>query len=1004
MAVSELTTEQKVPAITIRTAQGPTPTFDTFFGDLPANAGAPKQGQKFEDFFGDLPAPATPPVGPLNERQIVAPPSMPNIQQELFKPEIGVDYATGIPVSGRVNLNRASGEPGTGEDKRSEQEIYLENTYGKGNFRKGANGEWIIKGVKPGQEVAAFPKEGFEGHLGNLDAALVSAAATTGGAALGTVAGAGIGAAAGGPPGGVIGGVVGSGLGAGAGHLVDEGIKNLQGFYNKTGGQLAKDTALEAGVNAAFQGAGPAWNASKQALLNNTSQWLRRFSGVTPETQAIAHSLERLGVTPPIQSLAPELTGLAYQRNLRSMLSADPMVANRTAAVDRRVEEILDRYNFTPVERQQALDYINDVGSARQPGRAGDIIYAAIMNREAQVQGYEQAALQNARNLLQIQQTKWLRAPGTSQKAIADVGENVVGFMEGARRQFSTDMDTIYQAVHEAAGGAKVVDIADVVAHAQELLTGSPQVLNRLAAMGHEGGPTLTPSMIPEHVAPDATVDDIKAIMDHLASLQKTGSPIAAANENNAVHEPIMVTIAEAHQLRSLLREKTRLTGSLNPIGPTRGDYWQLANKVDDAMERTSLGAEGTVKALMDDADRQYKEGIVRFTNADINNMVMRTKAGRVPDPGDVADLILLKNGRAAAKQIYDMLPEVVQEQVKSADIRNIWKAATSVSDFGPGGQRVLNPDMLVRMLDQRALVHDFMYGPDAARDPFLREVRTIALQMKALRGDFPIEQLPQPAVGSVTRTASNQVLHSLREAVTHQQTLVREAQENVRASLVATSPELRQAGARYIMSDEARTVRAGQILTPQEMEVVQREAVTEILRSAMEPTAKGSGRTVSGRGLEGPKGLGGLTDRQKNIIFSAPQLADIELLARETKALFPAHDSDMGASLAAASIKSHLFSNPTAMFRYGKAHLMGALADSATLRNVLAGTIRSDPYRGRRLLGYLAQGGANVAMAVNGQGGGDVTQEPGFQEQMDKLNAAHAPKNKPGYGGPHVE
>lgn len=996
MAVEqEFSPEQKARAITIRTAQAP--SMESYFSDVPnPQAPVPKEGQKpLADYFSDIEVPP----GPRTGKEIVSPQSNPRIQEQLFKPEDGVDYATGIPLSSRINLYRASGEPGP--NGRSEQEIYLENTYGKGNFRKDAGGNWVIKGIKPDQEVAAFPKEGLEGHLGNFDAALVGSIPSIGGVVAGTLGGAAAGGAVGGPPGAMAGGIAGSGLGAGLAHLADEGLKSAQGFYNKSPGTLALNTAGEVAMNSAFQGAGPAWNAGKQALYNNTSQWLRRFSGVTPETQALAHSLERLGVTPPIQSLAPDLKALSYQRTLRSNLSSDPMINARAAAVDQRVNEVLDGFNFNPAEKQAALDYINDVGSSRQPGRSGDLIYSAILNREAQLKGYEQAALTNARRLLQEQQTRWLEAKGTSSKQLLDVGDNVVGIYEARRKQFSTDMDTVYNAVHEAAGGKPVVDIADAVQFAQELLSATPGPVNKLAVMGHNRAPDL--GMPPDTVAPDATLDEIKQMLEWVASKQTTGNPIAA-NSNNAVHDPIMVTIAEAHQLRSLIREKVRFNGSLNPIGPTRGDYWQLAGRIDDALENTAVGAEGTVGALMRDADRQYREGVVRFTNNDVNDLVMRAKAGRVPDPGEVADLLLLKNGRAAAKQIWDTLGEteagdVVREQVKSADIRNIWRQALSASEFGPGGIRTLNPDTLVKMLDKRALVHDFMY-PD--KDPFLRAVRATALQMKALRGDFPIADLPDMgARGPMPGTPGGQVLRSLREAVGHQQELVREAQENVRASLSATDPQLRQAGARYIMADEARTVRAGQVLSPQEMEVLQREAAVELLRAAMAPTVKGSARTISGSGLEGRKGLGGLTDTQKNILFSNTQRADLELLARETKALFPEMDNDMGASLAAASIKSNLL-NPTNAFKYGKAHVVAALADSATLRNVLAGTIRSDPYRGRRLLGYLAQGAANMAADAPGGPGqtSDVTQQPNFDQQMKALEAVHRPKPK-GYQGP---
>lgn len=944
---------------------------------------------------------------------------------DIFKPEEGADYETGAPMSHRWNLFRASShaEP----NNKSEQELYLESRFGKGNYKRDQGGTWLVKPNWDKNQDATY--EGPRGAPVYHDPATAPWTAVFPKGARGTMENIGVGAAAGLPAmagavggaaagtavGGPVGGVAGAFAGSGFSHVADEGVKALQGFYNKSPLELAGDTALEGGLNALFQGAGPAWNASRNHLYNTTSQAIQRWTGVTPETRALTQGLEAYGVTPPVKSIAPRAKALEYDRRQRNMTTGDPMAAERAAVVDERIGEVLDTSGMSPQQRARAVQYINDTNVADTPGQSGQMVRDAITARNEASQQLQDAYVEDAHRALDRATSVISRniaaRPGTRKvsavEAAGSTARSVVDDIEGVRAEFGAEMNLAASNFHNSAGGAPIVDIAATVPLVHEFLHPTPapfrNILNKADARN------VTPEMPPENVAPDATVDEIAAVLKWMQEKNAAGVPPTAGMGPVANDNPVMVTIEEAHRLRSSLMEMVRLRGDTDPIGMRRGEIYRIVGAIDSAMDHTALEAGGTVGAGMRDFNRRWAEGIVRFTNDDMNYIMRQTKAGRPPDPGVVADAIMNRKSLAATKQIYDMLSPETQFAVQQADLQNILKSATI--PVGKFGRPTLDPDALLEALAERASLHRFMYGRN---EPFIKNLEELAVTFKAAGGQVELDSLPQFRGNVVpfgrspvgVTNAVHDIRNSLYAARDEQVAIRREVEHDALGSLRSNDPKLVDGGVRYILESEARTARAAEVLgqNSPEWQLLQREAVVHMLRSAVVKTPTGIGRTVNSRALD--NALSGLTERQQAMLLPGPLHADIRLLSQQARMLFPElAESEMGGSIAAAQTLGNL-PKANALRRWTWSQVAGYIADSPAVARMLAGTIRDDPYRGRRLLGYMMQTGVNIGVAgANQAGGTDVSAPtPSFDQQMrdlKTLESVHAPVPKKGYKGP---
>jgi hypothetical protein len=844
------------------------------------------------------------------------------LRPQLEWKEPGVDYSKGADINVRYNLFRASNP--------KEEEAYLSNKFGAGNYKKDKRENWLVK--QDGKWTPVFP----EGVLEGLK---------TGGAAVGAQApeiGGGIAGGFAGAPLGPVGMAGGAALGAGSAAAMDEAAKKAQGFYSKTPGQLAGRIGSEAALAGGFESAGPLKSAIEKPLYGAASSALKKFSGATPESQMVTQSLERfpgrktifgkqLPLIPPLQSSAPDAYAFEYDRALRNQIAKDPMLAPRIAAMDARTKEVLQGFGMQGEELAQATAIIANKMAALSPVEAGKGMVAALKNREEIGAVAEAAAraLPTARSaaLKREEMTNRVAAEKaiesayqqistTASKDVGSLGSNVVAAFEQERATFNKTMNQAYGAIHKMAGGAEVVP-TEVFAEQARQLT---------ATMDPQAVPPIIRRWAEEEVTDPMTREVVKEGPPH------------------------MITIEEAHNLRTALREMAKIK-DLSPIGQRRGNIRSMAGAVDDALYEASGNVGKNVGAALKEADDAYGQGIQRFTGAEMNALVRDVRNGRMPDAGVVADMLIDKDSVEATRQIWDLLPPELQSDVARTDLKNMIDSASTI---GKDGRKTLNPTAWLKALDEREPM-DFIYHPE-----LIKSMRDLAYDAKALAGDLDVSALPP-----------NPTRDMIQRAVGAQRALQEEVQYNgasAAKALRSDDPKLTAMGAHYFIAAKSGKIPPNELRTLGGMELVgkdspawkevQKYAVQDLLKSAVVP--KGLSRTVSGTAIEDY--LSTLTLKQQSALFG-DRLEDIKLIAQQAKALFPKAEEDISQSFAAGTMKRHLLSWQGARAQI-YSRFIGRLADSTILTKMLAGQLRAKPYEGRAIVSYLMQGGADLAMS----------------------------------------
>ncbi len=845
-------------------AEGELPPLESFYTGSTPKKGVPAK-PPLESFFSDTP--------PAESEQKL---------RDIRGEETGVDYSQGAPIGTRYNLHRASNP--------AEEEAYLRGQYGEGNFRKDKAGNWLVQDA--GQWKPVYPRGVIE-SLKNVGAYAGGVAPSLGGAVAG-----GLGGAAVGGPFAPVTGVLGAAGGAMGGKGLDEAAKYLQGFYNKTPGQLGMELGTEGALAGAFQAAGPLKEAIKQPLYRGTSNILRGYGGITPESQAVTQSLERFGVNPPISSVAPGMKTFEYDRRLRNMLTGDPMAPARIGVMDQRMAEILRGFGIGgdvggEPAIARAMSQIQDKTTALSGADVGEGIARRLKARET---GLLTEEMTNRNEAERLSREAVEATQAIARQPTGNLAQDVAGAYTQAREVFTDNMNRAYHAIDNMTGGREVVDTAPVSHEAMALIE------------------TMDPQAVPPIIARLAT------------------------------GEGQMLTFEQAHNLRTTLRQMADVQ-DLSPIGQRRGNVMHMAGLVDQAIMNTTDQVGQQAAQALRTADRAYADGIVRFTNKAVNGIIQDVRSGRAPDPQEIARILVDKTSTQATQQMWNMLPAELQTRVRTADLRNLLDGASVI---GRDGRQTLDPTALVQALTKRGEVNNFVYP-----QPFLNHLRELATDLLALGGKVDVTSLPP-----------NQIRQHLERALGAQRALQVEANTNPRLALRSDNPELVDAGARYFLSpgNEARTLAGAQMLAGPEWQAVQRFAVQDLLKSAVVP--KGLGRTIRGDTLESK--LGGYTQAQQEALFGG-RLADIKLIARQARAMFPELEDEMGGSLAAASIKGNL-PKYSAIRRFAWTWMAGRLADSPQLTRMLAGQIQASPEKARGIMSWMMQSGADLAVNRQGQ------------------------------------
>lgn len=743
-----------------------------------------------------------------------------------------------------------------------------------------------------GKKVAVSPS-GFVEGLENFGAGLVGSATPI----AGSIAGSAIGA-----PFGPFGMAVGAGLGAAGGWGMDQLVKYYQGLYDQSAQEALRHASNEATLNTALVGALPA----ARAALRPVGEGLRSFLGVTPTTKKMTERLVEEGARPPILSAAPDFKSIGDKQVLRNYVAGDPWEGTNAEFIRNKFADALRSSGASDAEIASFMSEAANPLSAPSMRKAGEALSESVQRRLGQYNAEAITARNAAQEELRNMETairQWANQP------VGRLGQDVADAIVNNRRQFGNLASRAYRAIDQMTGDTPIFSMGPTVRAAKEWID------------------LAEPGLVPPY---------IKRLAERDPS--------------------IPATFAEAHEIRSNLREL------LGGIDLTRTPYMHKIGDVASAVDNTFRSLEqapnlpGQAANALRNMDRMYSQGIAKFYDAQINQLVRSVRSGLIPDPEVVASMVIRDGRTEAAQQIMRMVPDNVRENILRADMRNI------ISDSSRrelDGAYHLDGMKLLDELDKRKSVYGSYYTKTGFRD-----MEGLAKNLAALDGKIDVRNLPPSKVSD-----------AIRNFVTRTREIDEFVKGNPLGSLASGRPEIVDRAAKELSmpGDEAQTLAAMNFFGPTspEWSMVQKHAQENLIRSAVIETPSRN-VTISGDAIE--KTLRKYTPMQQEMLFPNGMAEDLKEVAKEARFLFPSRLGGMATSLAAKNITLHTglplsISAIRADMKWISSTFMGWIADRPTLLRFLADSSRRDPGSTRPMVGAMFRWFINEQQTGPGRG-----------------------------------
>jgi hypothetical protein len=889
----------------------------------------------------------------------------------------------------------------------------------------GLRGGRAPQGPPERRRVAVLP-QGVVGEFKKIVSGAVASPWTTGGGMLGAAYGAGIGAPFGGPVGAIGGAMVGAALGRG----MDDFTHWVRGIFHKTPGEVVSSMALEAAIAGGFQAAGPALGAAYRGTKRAVQSWVgTRGPAASPFTRGTGGALVKrpseitegarfgreLGLgsgsgrfpraTPPITSYAPGATGMEAKQHLRDLLGGpggSGKEQRNIVYLNARMRGVLQEQGFSDSEINQMMDEVRDTSYQLSRRAAGE----AVVRRAQDYHGMLQDDMHTSRMLAQRQLDGELRALGNLMRAPDATSENVADAIVSARRRFSVAASQAYEDVDKLAGDTPRVPTAVISTLAKEIVASTPpQAVPDIIKMMATGKFVIDPGGAPGGAtrpaiaaaksagAPAARppgagdqLSDIRKLMEGMGAFEenKAGPAILPKDVEDEVQH--FITFGQAHRLRTWLREKGDIP-DIAAQGITGRDYRRMAKAVEEAINSMQGDVGRTASTALQNADTFYREGIRKFNDRKINQLVKDINSGMPPEPEHTAALIMDPNYINVAREIFRMVPSSTRYSILQADLNNM---ITSASHIDKERGRVLDGKSLLNIMDQRDRLLQAIYGDSGGRG-FLNRLRQLAAHLAAYDGQIDINSL------SRQMASPTQVIQLLEQAEGSK----RAADEYVRRSVLGafvngTPVQVDRALYRIISpGQEAVTESVARELgvdSPQ-WQLVQRYALQRLLSGATQDI-RGLQKTIAGDAIN--KVLSRYTPRQQELLFPGGLADDLRTLAREAKYLFPNDQRDMASSFAARNIQLHL-PGPISVIKYIHAMAAGWIADHPRLLRWLTDEVKADPERARAIGRVLWQWAIQRSLSP---GPGRGKPEPQATSPTELGRKPKQEDRAPGYGG----
>jgi hypothetical protein len=631
------------------------------------------------------------------------------------------------------------------------------------------------------------------------------------GGTLGGVAGSAI------PGVGTAGGAVAGAMAGGAlGRTVSEAWKSLVGTSASTAGEKAHEIGSAGLAMGGGEGAGRLISGIPSAA---GSVFRSKVAGVTPESRQMAATIERMGGVAPIQTAAPGLASPSQKQFISAKLGEDWLAQRNTPVVQKRLQDIIRSSSLSPVERENLIRQMLDPAAAVSTTETGEPLVQAVRSKVAGMEANVSRLTADADRILNSQLssiTRRMAKPGS-------LGQDVAADLATSRQQFSEAAQKLYGPIDNIVGDQAVVPTAGIKKQATELLQ-SPLF----------GDPRLVP------------------VMTNLSKL------------------PDHIKFSDAQEIRTLLNNwelSPDLAGSL----PKR--QFSLLRDASDAAFTAAADNPAIAPAIdmLRKADAFYAEGIKKFKNVTINQIVHDVRDGIVPNPVVVANKVLREGQLEQAQTIKGMVQPSVWERIAGADWESIVGHGGSARD--PQSGDIIPRRLAAEVADRKASgLLDLTYGSRA------RDIELYADRVSARGGKLPPEALGLDRLG-----------RTVRELDVSQKRLDDYLKTNYLAALAKPGPVSDDA-VRFVVkpgqTERLEMARAEFGDSSPQMKAIRTQALKELLHSAVARSPTGVGQAISGTGIE--RALSQYTTRQQEILFPGGLAEDMRQLAREIRGMFP--------------------------------------------------------------------------------------------------------------------
>lgn len=716
-------------------------------------------------------------------------------------------------------------------DNEDEARAGLEDMFGKGKIGQDKGGRWWAE--IDGKKVDVM---GGGKSLGRLANRATSGIVAT----LPELTGAGTGALAGLPAGpvGAIGGAI---IGGGGGKGLDELTKAWQGFYRKKPAKEAEALATAGAAAGVGQAAGPVLKATGRGLKSVLDQLVFE---TTPESNAMVRNLLNQDGRPPLETIAPGWKAMQAKQQLRNVVKGDPQMEKNIELSNRRLRDVLGLSGMSQAEQDEAYNMLIDPRRAvSTTGEARTVVrgvkdHVDLLEREAA------ATMDTAKRILATQDAD-LAVNTRTMPANAQPHKDFAEAVQLKRREFGRTIGRLYDDVHEMAGEAQIV-----------------------------------------------ATDGLKAsVKDIVEALPKDGKP----NIFREISElPEAITLKDAQRFRTRLREESD-SGTLTP-GTVHHDYGQMAKAFDSALDPNAMGAMAPeALKLLKQADGLYRQGIRKFDDAKLNQMVNDAKSGKVLDPEKFAASLFDTESTARIANFADLVGPTVWKDVQTSYASNLWRRATKLAKEGTQSREVSGRSLVDTLAEQGTRL-DSVFGRQTAN-----EMRQYADRLAAINGSIDPKALQTGQFRTALETSLAKQ-EQLREFVSSD--VLRAFAKGGPKEVDTAIDVLLAPGKTEQLRDVVRFFGSG---SPH-VEALRNAAIKRAFDGTIITTKTGLQQRISGASID--KFLSQYTREEQELLFPHGLAQDLRIVADEMKALFPKATDDTGRSIAAQTIKLNVGPN----------------------------------------------------------------------------------------------